>query len=225
MHASLHHGWDLSRDDARRLQQTLASEVIREDELPELRSLAGVTLGYPRAASGSVVGRAAVAVVRLPNLEIVEQHVIIRAMTFPYIPGYRSFREAPLVIAALETLTTQPDLLLVEGHGVADAARFGVASHLGILLDLPTLGCSTSAPIGTALEPAPEAGAWSPLLDHDEVIGAAVRTKAGSRPVYVSSGHRISLATALRIVLETTRTHRLPEPLRLASRLAAAQRP
>jgi deoxyribonuclease V len=225
MHASLHHGWDLSRDDARRLQQTLAAEIVREDELPELRSLAGVTLGYPRAASGSIVGRAAVVVVRLPDLEILEQQVVIRAVTFPYIPGFRSFREAPLVIAALEALTARPDLLLVEGHGIAHPARFGVASHLGVVLDLPTMGCATSAPIGTALEPAPEVGSWTPLLDRNERIGAAVRTKAGSRPVYVSTGHRISLESALRIVLETTRTHRLPEPLRLASRLATAQRP
>lgn len=225
MHPSVHHGWDLSRDDARRLQQALAREVMREDDLPELRAVAGVTLGYPRTATGRVIGRAAVVVLGLPDLEVVEQRIVFRPVTFPYIPGFRSFRESPLALAALEELTCQPDLLLVDGHGVAHSARFGVASHLGILLDLPTVGCSTSAPVGIALEPAPQSGAWSPLIDHEEIIGAAVRTRAGSRPVFVSSGHRVSLESAVRIVLEATRTHRLPEPLRLATQLAAEQRP
>jgi deoxyribonuclease V len=225
MHPSPLHGWDLSRDDARRLQQALATEVSLEDDLPDLRLIAGVHLGYPRTASGAVIGRAAVVVVRLGDLGVVEQHIVFRSVTFPNIAGYQSFREAPLALAALEALTEQPDLLLVDGHGVAHPKRFGVASHLGVVLDLPTIGCSTSLPMGVALEPAAQAGAWSPLTDGAEVIGAAVCTRPGSRPVYVSSGHRISLASAIQIVLDTTRGYRQPEPLRLAVRLAAEQQP
>jgi len=223
MHPSLHHGWDLSRDDARRLQRTLATEVLREDDLPDVRSVAGVHLSYPRTASGAVTGRAAVVVVMLPGLAIVEERVTIRSVTFPYIPGLRSFRETPFALAALDQLTSLPDLLLIDGHGIAHPQRFGVASHIGLLLDVPTVGCSTSAPVGVATEPDTQVGAWSPLTDQHEVIGAAVRTRTGSRPVYVSTGHRISLESAIAAVLQCTAGYRQPEPLRLAARLASTQ--
>lgn len=224
MHPSLHHGWDLSRDAARRLQQTLASEILREDDFSDVRSVAGVHLGYPRTASGAVTGQAAVVVMSVPGLEVLEQCVAIRPVTFPYVPGLRSFREAPLALAALEQLTAMPDLLLVDGHGVAHSQRFGVASHIGLLLDLPTVGCSTSVPVGVAVEPDEHPGSWSPLTDDQEMIGAAVRTRHGSRPVYVSIGHRVSLETAIGTVLRCTRGYRQPEPLRLAARLATSQR-
>jgi deoxyribonuclease V len=220
MHPSLHHGWDLSRDAARRLQQTLATEVLREDDLPDVRSVAGVHLGYPRTASGAVTGQATVVVLSLPELELVEQRVAIRSVTFPYIPGLRSFRETPLALAALEQLAKMPDLLLIDGHGVAHPQRFGVASHIGLLLDMPTVGCSTTVPVGVAMDPDAEPGAWSPLTDNQEIIGAALRTRPGSRPIYVSTGHRISLETAIGAVLTCTRGYRQPEPLRLAARLA-----
>lgn len=223
MPPSLLHGWDLSRDDARRLQQSLAAAVMREDDFPVLRVVAGVHVGYPRTPSGSIVGRAAVVVLRLPDLDIIDQHVVLRPVTFPHVPGYESFREAPLALAAINELVVEPDLLMVDGHGVSHAKRFGVASHLGILLDLPTIGCSTSVPVGVAAEPLAHAGAWSPLRDADEVIGAAVHSRAGSRPLYVSSGHRIGLESAVGVVLELTRGHRQPEPIRLAVRLAAQQ--
>ena len=221
MHPSLHHGWDLSRDDARRLQRVLATDVLRDDDLPDVRSVAGIHVSYPRTASGAVTGQATVVVLSLPDLELVEQYVVLRAVTFPYIPGLRSFRETPLALAALDQLAELPDLLMIDGHGIAHSQRFGVASHVGLLLDVPTLGCSTSVPVGVAAEPDEQAGAWSPLADNQEIIGAAVRTRAGSRPVYVSSGHRISLETALGAVLQCTRGHRQPEPLHLAARLAA----
>lgn len=224
MHPSLHHGWDLSRDTARRLQQTLATEVLREDDLPDIQFVAGVRLGYARTSSGSITGQAAVVVLSLPDLELVEQTVTLRPVTFPYIPGLRSFRETPVALAALEQLKTRPDLLLVNGHGVAHPQRFGVASHIGLLLDLPSVGCSISVPVGLAVEPDAHLGAWSPLTDDQEIIGAAVRTRPGSRPVYVSTGHRISLETAIGTVLRCTRGHRQPEPLRLAARLATRHR-
>ena len=223
MHPSLHHGWDLSRDAARRLQQTLATEILREDDLPDVRSVAGVQIRYPRTTSGAVTGQAAVVVLSLPEFEVVEQHVIIRSVTFPYIRGLRSFRETPLALAALQQLVVRPDLLLIDGHGIAHPQRFGVACHIGLLLDVPTVGCSASAPVGVTVEPDAEPGAWSPVTDNQETIGAAVRTRAGSRPVYVSTGHRISLETAIGAVLQSTHGYRQPEPLRLAARLAVGQ--
>ena len=221
MHPSLHHGWDLSRDDARRLKETLATEVIREDDLGQVRSVAGVDLGYPRTESGGVTGRAAVVVLGLPDLRLIEEHVLLRPVTFPYIPGLLSFREAPLALAALELLQQQPDVLLVDGHGIAHPRRFGIASHLGVLLDLPSIGCAKSILVGQAADPAPTPGSWTPLMDGDEVIGAALRTRAGSKPIYVSPGHRVSLETAVAIVRQCTRSYRLPEPVRLADRLAS----
>jgi deoxyribonuclease V len=224
MDPSLHHGWDLNRDAARRLQATLATEVVHEDDFSNLRSVAGIQISYPRTASGAVIGRAAVTMLTLPDLEVLEQRIVFRSVTFPYIPGLRSFREAPLALAALELLPSLPDLLLVDGHGTAHSQRFGVASHIGLLLDVPTIGCASMQPIGVAQEPADVAGAWTPLVDNDEVIGAAVRARSGSRPVYVSSGHRVSLESAISMVLSCTRGHRQPEPLRLATRLPAGLR-
>jgi deoxyribonuclease V len=208
MHPSLDPGWNLSRDAARRLQMTLATEILREDDLPDVWSVAGVQIGYPRTTSGAVTGQAAVVVLSLPEFEVVEQHVVIRSVTFPYIRGLRSFRETPLALAALQQRAVRPNLLLVDGYGIAHPQRFGVASHIGLLLDVPTVGCSATAPMGVAVEPDVHPGAWSPVTDDHETIGAAVRARPGSRPVYVSTGHRISLETAIGAVLESRRGYR-----------------
>jgi deoxyribonuclease V len=217
----LHHDWDLSRDAAQRIQQALAEQVVRDDDLVTPRTVAGVDLGYPRTESGAVTGRAAVVVLRFPELELVEEHVVVRPVTFPYIPGLLSFREAPIALAAFEQLQTRPDLLLVDGHGIAHPRRFGIASHLGVLLDLPAIGVAKSVLVGRAAEPGASPGSVSPLVDRDEVIGTALRTRTGSRPIYVSIGHRISLETAVSLVHRCSRGYRLPEPTRLADRLAS----
>jgi deoxyribonuclease V len=214
------HDWDLSWDEARRVQEELAGHVSCDDDFGALRTVAGVDLAYPRTASGVVIGRAAVVVLSLPELEVVEEHVVTRPVTFPYIPGLLSFREAPIALAALRQVRAQPDLLLVDGHGIAHPRRFGIASHLGVLLDLPTIGCATSILVGKADEPASEPGASTPLVDGGDVIGTALRTRVRSRPIYVSPGHRVSVEAAATLVMSCTRGYRLPEPTRLADRLA-----
>lgn len=218
---ALNHDWSLSRDEARRLQTSLAGQVSSRDDLGELRAVAGVDLGYPRTPNGVVTGRAAVVVLEYPTLAPIEQVIATRPVTFPYVPGLLSFREAPVALAALAEVERSPDLLLVDGHGYAHPRRFGLACHLGVLLDLPTIGCAKSILIGEAREPGPASGDWTPLCDGDEVIGAAVRTRAGSRPIYVSVGHRVSLETAIGLVVACTRGFRLPQPVRLADRIAS----
>ncbi len=217
MYASAQHGWDLSRDEARRLQLALSSHVLLHDDLPEIRTVAGVHVTYPRTERGGVTGRAAVVVLDMPSLQPLDAHLATRAVTFPSEPLLRSFRDTPVALAALEQCQQSPDLLLVQGHGVAHPGRFGIASHLGVLLDLPTIGCSTEAPPGASVDLGADPGVWAAIHRDDGVIGAAVRTRAGHAPVYVSSGHRITIDTAVRLVLQMTRGHRLPEPLRLAA--------
>lgn len=220
MQRSLDHDWDLSWDEARRVQVALAGQVLRADDFGTIRTVAGVDLAYPRTASGVVTGRAALVVLTFPALELLEEHVVTRPVTFPYIPGLLSFREAPIALAALQEVRVRPDLLLVDGHGIAHPRRFGIASHLGVLLDLPTIGIAKSILVGRAAEPGELPGSSTPLQDGDEVIGTALRSRARSRPIYVSPGHRVSVETAAALVMQCARGYRLPEPTRLADRLA-----
>jgi len=217
---SVDHDWNLSWDEARRVQETLAGQVTLSDDFDTIRTVAGVDLAYPRTATGVITGRAAVVVLAFPGLEVVEEHVVTRPVTFPYIPGLLSFREAPIALAALQQVRVQPDMLFVDGHGIAHPLRFGIASHLGILLDLPTIGIAKSILVGAASNLGELPGDATPLLDGDEPIGTALRTRARSRPIYVSPGHRVSLETAASLVMQCTRGYRLPEPTRLADRLA-----
>ncbi|MCC6178572.1 MAG: deoxyribonuclease V [Chloroflexi bacterium] len=215
------HRWDLDVAEARALQRELADRVIREDRFGDIRTVAGVDLGFPKAPDGSVLGRAAVVALSFPDLDVVEERVVTRTVTFPYIPGLLSFREAPVSLEAIGALEHRPDLLLVDGHGFAHPRRFGIACHLGLLLDLPTIGCAKSILVGHAEEPGPAPGDWSPLIDRDEVVGAALRTRPKSKPIYVTIGHRVSLESAIALVLQCGRGHRIPEPTRLADRIAS----
>ena len=144
-----------------------------------------------------------------------------RQTTFPYIPGLLSFREIPVLLDAIARLRSRPQLLVVDGHGIAHPRRFGIASHLGVVADVPTIGCAKSRLTGKHEEPGPLPGDCSPLLSRDgELIGRVVRTKARTRPLFVSIGHKIGLETAVEIVLRCLRGYRLPEPTRLADRLS-----
>jgi deoxyribonuclease V len=221
MQPRLQHDWDIDPEEARRLQSELAGRVSQVDDVGELRTIAGVDLGYPRTPTGEEIGRAAVVVLRYPDLEPVEERIVLRPVSFPYVPGLLSFREAPVGLAALGELATPPDLLIVDGHGRAHPRRFGIACHLGVLLDLPTIGCAKSILVGHAAEPGPDPGDWTPLRHRGETIGAVLRTRTGVKPVYVSVGHRISLETAVSLVTSCVRGRRLPEPTRLADRLAS----
>ena len=161
------------------------------------------------------------AVLDFPGLEAVEQSVVRLPTSFPYVPGLLSFREIPAVLAALERLIDLPDLILVDGQGYAHPRRFGIASHLGVLTDLPTIGVGKTRLLGYYDEPPEERGSWTPLRDKGEVIGAVLRTRERVKPLFISAGHRISLETAVAYVMRCTRRYRLPETTRRAHRLAS----
>ncbi|HEY8171474.1 MAG TPA: deoxyribonuclease V [Dehalococcoidia bacterium] len=213
------HAWDLSPREAISLQSELASRIVREGDLPasRVRFVAGSDVAFDRP-SGRAVG--AVVLLAYPSLECVERVTVETSVTFPYVPGLLSFRETPVLIQAFEQLREMPDLLMVDGHGYAHPRRFGFASHLGLLLDLPTIGVAKSRLLGTHESPAMARGSRVDLRDRDETIGAVVRTRERVRPIYVSVGHRISLEVAERWVLACAPNVRLPEPTRIADRLA-----
>jgi deoxyribonuclease V len=217
----LEHDWNLSLDEARSIQQALAPQVSQVDDFGPLLTVAGLDLSYPRTATGAITGRATVVVLGFPGLDPIEEHVAHRPVTFPHVRGLLSFRAAPVALAALSQLRVRPDLLFVDGHGLSHPRRFGIACHLGLLLDLPTIGCAGSILVGHAAEPGRAPGDRTPLREANEIIGTALRTRAGSRPLYVSPGHRVSVETAAELVMQCARGFRQPEPTRLASRLAS----
>lgn len=223
------HGWDLTPAAAIALQRQLAARVERDDRCDGIATIAGVDVAYGRRGGPA---RAAACLFDAAGLfdggglRPLDAAVCTLAAAFPYVPGLLSFREAPAAIAALGRLARRPDLLLCDGQGIAHPRRIGIASHLGLWLDIPAIGVAKSRLVGTHAEPGPAPGDWAPLCDGGEVIGAVVRTRPGVRPIYVSTGHRVSLATAIAIVLACTSRFRLPEPIRAADRLSkAAARP
>ncbi|UCC16177.1 MAG: deoxyribonuclease V, partial [Dehalococcoidales bacterium] len=159
---------------------------------------------------------ASVVLLNYPDLEIIDIQKASGPLEFPYVPGLLSFRELPLTLAACEKLSITPDLVIVDGQGIAHPRRFGLASHLGVLTDIPTIGCAKSRLCGSHTEPHNKPGDFSHVVDKDEIIGAALRTKQGVKPVYVSVGHKISLNTAIKWVINCCRGYRLPQPTRLA---------
>lgn len=206
------HNWQMTTSEARDLQLQWAGRVIRQSDnsIPQL--IAGVDISVKRYG----MARAAVVVLSYPNMELVEVQTSEGVPPFPYVPGLLSFREAPLILAACEQLKTTPGLIMVDGQGIAHPRRFGIASHLGLILDIPTIGCAKSRLCGVYQTPAEEVTAFSELTDNGEVIGAVLRTKTGTNPLYISIGHRIDLPTAIQRVLECCRGYRLPQPTRLA---------
>ena len=212
------HPWPDTAAEARPIQEALAPEVIREDRLGNIRRVAGVDVGFE---SGGTITRAAVAVLSFPGLETLDQAIHHCPTRFPYVPGYLSFREVPAVLEALKCLSVQPDLILCDGQGLAHPRRFGLACHLGVLTDIPTIGVAKSRLIGEH-EPLPAGkGSWVPLVHKGETVGAVLRTRDNVSPVYVSLGHRISLPTAIDYTLRCTPRYRLPETTRRAHKLAS----
>lgn len=207
--------WPRSLAQARELQERLRGQVVAEDKFGVLCKAAGVDAH----CDADHVWAAAV-VMSLPSLAIVGCARAPRPLAFPYVPGLLSFREAPAIIDALRQLSEKPDLLLVDGQGLAHPRRFGLACHLGVLADLPAIGVAKSRLVGAYEEPGTERGAWTPLIDGGETIGAVLRTRRAVRPVFVSIGHRICLQTAIDLVLRCTGRFRLPEPIRAADRLS-----
>ena len=215
------HRWDLSPQEAIQTQKELRLRVsvIPLDD-SSIRLIAGVDVGLPR---GAQTARAAIAVLDYATLELVDQAVAEAPVPFPYVPGLLSFREMPVILAALKRLQTSPDVFMVDGHGYAHPRRFGLACHLGVWLDKPAIGCGKSILIGEMEPLATPRGSVTPLQDGDEIIGAALRTRENVKPVYISIGHRVDLGSALRIALHCTRGLRLPEPTRQAHHLASAK--
>jgi len=208
------HEWDVSTTEARQLQRDLAASVVRSRCLfHSPRYVAGVDVSVDRIRGW---GRAAVVVLSFPSLTVVEVQTADGPVTWPYVPGLLSFREMPLVLSAFTHVETVPDIVFVDGHGIAHPRRLGLASHLGLFLELPTVGCAKSLLCGTHEPPALERGATAPLVDAGEVVGAALRTRSGVKPVYVSIGHRCGFADAVESVLQCTGRYRLPEPTRRA---------
>ena len=212
------HRWNVTPAEARAIQTALAAEVIADDRFGEIRTVAGVDVGFE---AGGDIARAAVAVLAFPGLEPLAQAVTRRPTNFPYLTGLLSFREIPAVLDALELLASPPDLILCDGQGLAHPRRFGLACHLGVLTGLPTIGVAKSRLLGQ-FGPLPERkGAWLPLEDRGEVVGAVLRSRAGVKPLYVSIGHRLTLATALRLTMACVTRYKLPETTRQAHRLAS----
>ena len=218
MHLHHPHPWNVSPAEARAIQEDLRGYVSTVDRLGPVNHVAGVDVGFE---DGGKTTRAAVAVLRYSDLELVEHHIARVPTTFPYVPGLLSFREIPAVLEALDQLHLEPDLILCDGQGVAHPRRLGIACHLGVLLDRPTIGVAKSRLIGTYAEVPEEKGCWVPLDDHGETIGAVLRTRTGVKPVYVSPGHRVTLNTAVDYVMGCLTRYRLPETTRWADRLAS----
>ena len=218
LHLLHSHRWDVPPKEAVALQRQLCGLVVCADQLGPVQRVAGVDVGFE---ADNTITRAAVAVLRFPELSL-KHHAIARLpTTFPYVPGLLSFREIPAVLMALEQLPLLPDLLLCDGQGIAHPRRFGIASHLGVLTGLPAIGVAKSCLVGEHDELPEQKGSWVPLRDQGEVIGGVLRTRSGVAPLYISCGHRISLETAIHYVLACTTRYRLPETTRWAHRLAS----
>jgi len=210
--------WPTTPAEAAALQTAWRRRVVARDQLGPVRFVAGLDVGPEQ---GGAIMRAAVAVLRFPDLRMADQAVARRPVSFPYIPGLLSFREIPVLLDALDRLGQRPDLLLCDGQGLAHPRRFGLACHLGVLTGIPSIGVAKSLLVGEHAPLPRVRGAWRPLIHKDEVVGAALRTRTGVAPVYVSIGHRVSLETAIQYVLACAPNYRLPETTRAAHRLAS----
>jgi deoxyribonuclease V len=220
------HDWDVSPAEAKRLQTELAGQVVLRDAvaLDEIGVVAGVDNTY-LTVKGQPMACAVVVALTFPALAVIETSIVWQPVTFPYVPGLLSFREGPAVLAASAQLGVEPDVMLFDGQGYAHPRRFGLASHLGVILDRPSLGCAKSRLVGTYEEPERVFGAYTPLVDRGEVVGAAVRTRPRHKPLFVSPGHKVSVEGSVAIALACCREGNfLPEPTRLAHEIVTRER-
>jgi len=205
--------WSLTPRQAMRLQESLRERVELEDRFADIHYVAGADMAFDPATEVAFSG---VIVYRFPGLEEVERRMARRKLRFPYVPGLLSFRECPILLAAFARLRTEPDLILIDGHGRAHPRRFGIACHIGILFDKPTIGCAKSRLVGEHEEPGERAGATAPLMLEGERLGMVLRTRDHVRPIYVTTGHRVSLNTAVGLVNQCVDGFRIPKPTREA---------
>lgn len=197
------------------LQEKLRARVVEEDQFGEIRLVAGADVAFDPVTNVAFAG---VIVYRFPELVEVERATARRKLRFPYVPGLLSFRECPILMAAFARLKTEPDLILIDGHGRAHPRRFGIACHVGAIFDRPTVGCAKSLLVGDCREPGKKAGAMSPLLLEGERVGVVLRTRDRVRPIYVTVGHRVSLDSAVDLVGRCLDGYRIPKPTREADR-------
>jgi deoxyribonuclease V len=205
--------WNLTPREAIRLQQSLRERVELQDRFGDIRFVAGADMAFDPETEVAFAG---VVVYRFPGLEEVERRMARRKLRFPYVPGLLSFRECPVLLAAFARLQTEPDLILIDGHGLAHPRRFGIACHIGILFDKPTIGCAKSRLVGEHQEPGKKAGSTTPLMLEGERIGVVLRTRDNVRPIYVTTGHRVSLDSAVGLVKQCVDGFRIPKPTREA---------
>jgi deoxyribonuclease V len=209
--------WATTPEEAKAVQLELRSRVIREDRIDRVNYVAGVDVGFK---DNYTITQAAVAILTFPDLQLVEEAIAQMPTTFPYIPGFLSFREIPAILKALELTKITPDMILCDGQGIAHPRRFGLACHLGVILDVVTIGVAKSLFVGTHDELSSLKGSWQPLIHKEETVGAVVRSRTNVNPLYVSIGHRISLTSAIDYTLKCTTKYRLPETTRLADKLS-----
>jgi deoxyribonuclease V len=213
MKVRLDHPWDLTPQAAARLQLELRERIKMKRDFGRIRTVAGADIALDKAMN---MGYAGVIVYSFPDGVELERQSAARPLTFPYVPGLLVFREGPVLLAALEKLRTDPDLIFLDAHGYSHPRRFGLASHMGVILNQPAIGCAKSVLVGRYDDPANETGAWTPLIDGNEIIGAALRTRRNTRPVFISVGHRIDLETAVEFATACTDGFRIPGPTRTA---------
>lgn len=207
------HPWDVDYRGAIRIQEKLRARISLTESPRTVSSVGGADVSYSR---GGGEGFAAVVVLSYPDLNLVDRASVRGKISFPYIPGLLSFREAPLLIEVFQRLQHLPDVVLYDGQGIAHPRSCGLASHMGVLTDLPSVGCAKKKLVGDFVEVGFRAGSTTPLKMRGKTIGAVIRTRTGVKPVFVSPGHRINLESSIQLVLNTCRGFRLPEPLRRA---------
>ena len=217
MKSSLLHSWNVSPEEAVRIQCDLRSKVIRKNDFGCLKTIAGVDIAFCATSNRAFAG---IVVLSFPEMEILEKRVITGTITFPYIPGLLAFREGPLIIKLFRKIDKKPDITLFDGHGLAHPLGCGIASHMGVLLDIPAVGCAKSKLTGTYNVPTDKKGSAENLYDKNrKVIGKVLRSRAGCKPIFVSVGHKIKLITALTVTLQSCIKYRIPGPARLAHML------
>lgn len=215
------HPWDVSPEEAIKIQNEMRNLVKIETLQTQIRYIAGADISFDK---GSNIVYAGIVVLKFPELEEVDRSLLITEVNFPYIPGLLSFRESPALIKAWEKIKIIPDVVIIDGQGIAHPRRFGIASHFGVLIDKPTIGCAKSLLVGRYKEPDEKAGSHSYLYDSGEIIGVVLRTRDNTQPVFVSIGHKITLDESIKIIMQSIRGYRIPEPTRQAHMLVNALR-
>lgn len=207
------HPWKVTPKEAVKIQVELRERVTFQDAFSEVKVIAGADVAFDKEE-----GCGGVIVYTFPGLQEIERRGVRKKVDFPYIPGLLAFREAPVLLEAFAAIQTEPDLILFDGQGIAHFRRMGIATHMGILLNKPTIGCAKSRLMGSYEEPAVEAGSYSPLIDGGQTVGVVLRTRRQVQPIFISQGNKISLETCIDIVLKCVDGYRIPKPTREADR-------